>query len=103
MSLAVAGLKEDEIKKRTRKLASGDWSDFAPYERLAFQTGYKLTRDPAAFSEKDVASLMTTFGRHRAVDVIFYVAWGNYMTRVADAFQLPLERGNPFAPSPKSK
>ena len=41
--------------------------------------------------------LVTTFGAHRAVDVIWHIAWCNYMTRVADAFQLPLERDNVFA------
>src|SRR5262245_1996094 len=99
MGLAVAGLKEDQIKQRARKLATGDWSDFPPAERLAFQVAYKLTREPNAFSDKDVKVLTDVFGRHRALDLIFYVAWGNYMTRVADAFQFPLEKGNPFMPT----
>jgi hypothetical protein len=29
--------------------------------------------------------------------LIWFVAWGNYMTRVADAFQIPLETENAFA------
>src|SRR5438093_8254369 len=102
MGLAVAGLKKDEIEQRRRKLASGDWSDFLPPERLAFQLGYKLTREPAAVSEKDVKALTEMFGRHRAIDLIFYTAWANYMTRVGDAFQLPLEREDPFRPPPKN-
>ena len=101
MLLAVAGLKNDEIKTRTQKLASGDWSSFPPAEALAFQTGYKLTREPAEFSDADRKALVTTFGPNRAVDVIWYGAWCNYMTRVADAFQLPLERDNVFA-APKA-
>jgi alkylhydroperoxidase family enzyme len=102
MLLAVAGLKDDEIKQRTEKLASGDWSDFLPAERLAFQFAYKLTRDPSAVSDKDVKGLIGTFGRNRAVDLIWYGSWCNYMTRVADAFQLPLERDNVFA-EPRDK
>jgi hypothetical protein len=101
MLLAVAGLKKDEIKTRTQKLASGDWSGFPPAEALAFQTGYKLTREPAAFSDADRRALVAAFGPDRAVDVIWYGAWCNYMTRVADAFQLPLERDNVFA-APKA-
>ena len=97
MLLAVAGLKETELKQLTQKLASGDWSDFPPAEGLAFQFADKLTRDPAGLSDKDVKSLVATFGRDRAVDLIWYGAWCNYMTRVADAFQLPLERDNVFA------
>jgi len=102
MGLAVAGLKKEEIEQRRRKLASGDWSDFPTAERLAFQLAYKLTREPGTVSEKDVKALTETFGRHRAVDLIFYTAWANYMTRVGDAFQLPLEREDPFRPPPKS-
>jgi alkylhydroperoxidase family enzyme len=97
MLLAVAGLKDDEIKQLTHKLASGDWSDFPPAEGLAFQFADKLTRDPVALSDKDVKSLVSTFGRNRAIDLIWYGSWCNYMTRIADAFQLPLERDNVFA------
>ena len=107
MLLAVAGLKDDEIKQRKQKLASGDWSDFPPRERLAFQFAYKLTKEPAAVSDSDVKQLVETFGQHRAIDLIWYVSWCNYMTRFADAFQLPLEHENVFMPppdkNPKSK
>jgi hypothetical protein len=97
MLLAVAGLKHDEIKKRTSKLAEGDWSVFPPAERLAIQFAYKLARQPAELTDSDLKTLIDTFGRLRALDLIWYGAWCNYMTRVADAFQLPLERTNVFA------
>jgi hypothetical protein len=42
------------------------------------------------------ATLVEVFDRERAVDLIWYVCWCNYMTRAADAFQLPLEKGNCF-------
>jgi hypothetical protein len=103
MLLAVAGLKEDEIKQRTQKLASGDWSFFPPAERRAFQFGHKLSSKPAALTDEDVGGLIDTFGRERALDLIWYGSWCNYMTRVADAFQLPLERENCFAPPKKDK
>ncbi len=96
MGLAVAGLKEEEIALRVRQLAAGDWSDFPPSERLAFQFAYKLSREPSAISDKEAQGLVATFGRHGAVDVVWHCAWCNYMTRVADAFQLPLERENVF-------
>ena len=97
MLLAVAGLSEEEIQQRTGKLAAGDWSDFPRAERLAFEFGYKLAREPWAIREKDVQDLVDAFGPHRAADLIWYGSWCNYMTRVADAFQLPLERENVFA------
>jgi hypothetical protein len=101
MLLAVAGLKPDEIKQRTQKLAGGDWSVFHPAERLAFQFGHKLASKPAMLTDRDMKGLVETFGRERAVDLVWYGAWCNYMTRVADAFQLPLERTNVFAPPDK--
>src|SRR5579871_2759847 len=96
MGLAVAGLKDDVIAKRVRHLAVGDWSDFAPAERLAFQFAYKLSREPWSVSDQDIQGLVETFGRLRAIDVVWRSSWYNYMTRVADAFQLPLERENVF-------
>jgi alkylhydroperoxidase family enzyme len=100
MLLAVAGLKPEDVKARTKKLASGDWSDFPPAEQAAFGLAYKLSREPAKFTAADHAALVAIFGEHRTADLIWYTSWCNYMTRVADAFQLPLERDNVFV-SPK--
>jgi hypothetical protein len=103
MLLAVAGLEHDEIKKRTSKLAEGDWSLFPPAERLAYHFCHKLASQPARLTDSDLNGLIDTFGRVRALDLIWYGAWCNYMTRVADAFQLTLERDNVFARPKKEK
>src|SRR5215204_147628 len=103
MLLAVAGLKDEEIKERTRKLASGDWSDFSSAERQAFQLAYRMAKEPWTVSAREVQDLTETFGETRALDLIWYGAWGNYMTRIADAFQLPLERENIFMPRSDKK
>jgi hypothetical protein len=100
MLLAVAGLKDQELTSRVKTLAGGDWSSFPAYERLAFRYAAKLSREPATVSSADLDSLVATFGPDRATDLIWYTAWCNYMTRVADGFQLPLERENVFAPPP---
>jgi alkylhydroperoxidase family enzyme len=101
MTLAVAGLKDDEITQQTKKLASSDWSDFPPAERLAYRFAHKLSREPQSLVAKDVAALTEVFGPERALDVLWHICWCNYMTRVADAFQLPLEPTNVFAPPAK--
>jgi hypothetical protein len=101
MLLAVAGLKADEVKALTKKLASGDWSSFPKAQQTAFGLAYKLSKEPAALTDQDRAALVAVFGTERATDLIYYVSWCNYMTRVADAFQLPLEKDNVFAPLPK--
>lgn len=103
MLLAVAGLEADRIQELTRQLADGDWSEFPPAEALAFSLAYKLTKQPGDVTDEDVRELAATFGNERAVDVIWYVAWCNYMTRVADAFQLQLEEENVFAEPEKKQ
>jgi hypothetical protein len=101
MLLAVAGLRPEEVKAQTEKLAAGDWRDFPVAQRTAFALAYKLSRDPAALTDRDRAALIGVFGPERAVDLIWYVSWCNYMTRVADAFQFPLEQENCFMPPEK--
>lgn len=96
MLLAVAGMTEEEIARRTESLAAGDWSGFPPAEQTAMRFARKLTGEPWAVTDGDVRDLEEAFGRHRALDLIWHVAWGNYMTRFADAFQLPLEPTNVF-------
>lgn len=104
MLLAVAGLSKDDVKKRTKNLSDDNWSAFPPAERLAFQFAHKQTKKPADITSADVDSLVKTFGPHRALDLIWYGSWCNYMTRVADAFQIPLETQNVFQrPSRKKK
>src|ERR1700688_2505803 len=92
MLLAVAGLMPEEVKSLTKKMAGGDWSDFPSAQRTAFALAYKLSKEPVAFTNKDRAALVEVFGLERAIDLIWYVSWCNYMTCVADAFQLPLEK-----------
>jgi alkylhydroperoxidase family enzyme len=96
MLLAVAGLDSDAVTERTRTLASGDWSKFSAAEQAAFAFARKQARAPASIADKDVDELLRHFGRERAIDVIWWACRCHYMTRVADAFQLPLERENVF-------
>src|SRR5438552_2301577 len=103
MTLAVAGLGEDEIKELTAKLSEGDWSGFSPAEQLALRFALKLARTPWAVTAKDRQALIAAFGKHRALDVIWRASWCNYMTRVADAFQFSLEKENVFMPPEERK
>ena len=48
MLLAVAGLKQDEIARRTKNLAAGDWSEFAAHEQQAFQFAHQRPRGRGA-------------------------------------------------------
>lgn len=101
MLLAVAGMSSDAVKAKAKRLATGDWSSFPPAERAAYGLAYKLSREPHKLTDADRGSLIAAFGEVRTVDLIWYTCWCNYMTRIADAFQLPLEKENIFTPPPK--
>ena len=96
MLLAVAGLNDDEVTERCKRLAEGDWSEWSAGERAAFQYARKMSKEPSAVTPEDFKELQRYFGPHRALDVLWWACRCHYMTRVADAFQLPLERDNVF-------
>jgi hypothetical protein len=96
MLLAVAGLDKESLNERTEALASRDWSSFSPADRFAFLFARKQAKAPWLITGGDMLGLVEHFGRHRALDVLWWACRCHYMTRVADAFQLPLERENVF-------
>jgi alkylhydroperoxidase family enzyme len=97
MLLAVAGLDAQQVAERTQRLAGGDWSSFSPAERAAFAFARKQALEPASLTGADFQELVRHFGPDRALAVVWWACRCHYMTRVADAFQLPLERDNVFA------
>ena len=102
MCLAVAGLKKDEVNQTTRRLA-GDWSTFSAAERAALAFTRKHAQDPTSVTDADVRELERHYGPAGAWHVVWWASRCHYMTKVADAFQLPLERENPFWAMPGAK
>lgn len=102
MCLAVAGFKDEEVNDVTRKLA-GDWAVYPPAERVAYTFTQKQAQDPASITDEDVRELERHWGRDGAWSVIWWASRCHYMTKVADAFQFPLERENPFWSMPGAK
>ena len=96
MLLAVAGLDKSALDERTRRLASGDWSSFSPGDRAAFRFARKQSTGPMSITADDMNRLVDHFGTERTLDILFWACRCHYMTRVADAFQIPLERENVF-------
>jgi hypothetical protein len=107
MILAVAGLDDLAVKERAAKLAGGDWSSFKPSERAGLHLARKLTRTPWEVRQADIDLLTAHLGPEQALETVYYIAGCNHMTRVADAFQLPLEPENVFMvfknPEPKDE
>ena len=102
MLLAVAGMKPEEVAAMTRCLAS-DWSAFPPEQRAAFAFTQKQAKEPTTITDADIQELERHYGRDRAWHVIWWASRCHYMTKVADAFQLPLEQENPFRAMPGAK
>jgi len=96
MLLAVAGLDKSALDERTRRLASGDWSSFSPGNRAAYLFARKQSKEPWSITSEDMQRLMDHFGAERTLDILFWACRCHYMTRVADAFQIPPERENVF-------
>ncbi|MBS0262072.1 MAG: hypothetical protein JSS02_08940 [Planctomycetes bacterium] len=100
MLLAVAGLDTQKIAERCEKLAGDDWSDFPAAERAAFLFARKQALTPWEVGQADVQKLVHVFGHERALDVVWWSCRCHFMTRVADGFQIPLERDNVFQSPP---
>ncbi len=96
MLLAVAGLNQEQVEERSARLARGEWSTFTPGEQAAFAFARKQAVEPWALNDEDVRRLVDRLGPERALDVIWWSSRCHFMTRVADAFQLPLEKENVF-------
>lgn len=103
MLLAVAGLNQLQVDERVQVLASGDWSVFTPQERVVLHYARKLSKQPHAIRQADVQTLTRHLGAERTLDWVYHISWCNFMTRVADAFQIPLEPVNVFLPPEKPK
>lgn len=105
MLLAVAGLDKLAVEGKVEILASSDWSSFSARDRAGYFFAKKVSQHPSEISDEDVKSLRQYFGPHASLDLIWHCCWCNFMTRVADAYQIPLERENVFLrpPQPAAK
>lgn len=97
MLMEVGGLTPDGIAERTARLEQGRWDTFSPPEQVSFAFARKLTQDPKRILPEDRMRLRTELGDVRALDLIWWSARCQFMTKVSDAFQLQLERDNVFA------
>ncbi len=103
MLLEVAGLDKDAVAERTRRLAGDDWSCFPPAEQRAFAYARKLTARPWVLTAADYRGLEKDLGPDKALFTIWWLCRGASVTRVSDAFQLPLERDNVYGDPPAKK
>jgi hypothetical protein len=96
MLLAVAGLDKKSISEQTRNLANGQWSEFPAEERLALAFARKQAKDVTSITSGDVKQLVEHLGKERTLDLICWICQCHYRMTIAEALQLPLEKGNVF-------
>ena len=74
-----------------------------PKREAIFAFARKVSRDPARVTREDVDSLRPHLTDAQIVELVFAVCRYNTMNRLADAFGVPLEKENVFAPPAKKK
>jgi hypothetical protein len=102
MCLAVAGLSDVEVHNATQRLA-GNWSNLPPGTQAALALARKQAGNPSAVSDADLCELEHHYGPSSAWHIAWWASRCHYMTKVADAFQFPLERENPFWSMPGAR
>jgi len=74
-----------------------------PKREAIFAFARKVSREPAAVAREDVDSLRPYLKDAQIVELVFAVCRYNTMNRLADAFGVPLEKENVFAPPARKK
>lgn len=70
-------------------------------QKAALPFAQKLTRTPEKVTAADIEALRVQFSDKQIVQLVFAICHFNTMNRLADAFGVPLETTNVFAPPPK--
>ena len=71
--------------------------------KVVFPFARKLTREPSKISQEDIDALRTKLKDQEIVELVFAICNYNTMNRLADAFGVPLEQENVFAPPAKQR
>jgi alkylhydroperoxidase family enzyme len=95
MTSELAGVPEDDV------LSIEDRAREDPMREAVFAFSRKVTRDPASVRQEDIDALRPHLSDAQIVELVFAICRYNTMNRLADAFGVPLERDNVFAPAKK--
>ncbi|HEX5138252.1 MAG TPA: hypothetical protein VFY93_14845 [Planctomycetota bacterium] len=74
-----------------------------PRRQAIFGFARKLSREPASITREDVDALRPYLKDAQIVELVLAVCRFNTMNRLADAFGVPLERENVFAPAKRKQ
>jgi len=96
MTSELAGVPETAV------FAMDDASAWDARQRAVLPFARKMTLRPAEIERSDVDALRPHLTDPQIVELCLAICRYNTMNRLADAFGVPLERENPFAPPPDS-
>ena len=72
-------------------LKAGDYSSFSPKEQAALKFAEKLTRDPHAIGDADIANLKPHFSESEIVDLDLLIGLINLTNRFTDPLGAEVE------------
>jgi len=84
-------LAADGVSEETIAALDGDWSEFTPAERAAFAFTLKLTNEPHAMTDEDIARLKRHYNDNQILEIITSVAGFNAMNRWTGPLAIPQE------------
>lgn len=87
IKLSLAGVTENEIAA-----LDGDWAQFTPAEQAAFAFARKMTYQPYAFTDADIASLRQHYTDLQILEIIFSVSGNNAINRWKEGAGIPQEK-----------
>jgi alkylhydroperoxidase family enzyme len=87
LKLRIAGVKDDAIAA-----LDSNWTFFDPRQQVVLAFARKLTLEPYAIGEKDIAALKARFSDAEVISLAFDVARFNAANRWTDGMGLPQER-----------
>lgn len=91
--LKLAGLKDADLKK-----LAGAAPDLPKSERALLSFARKMTREPFAVTDDEVAELIKHFGEKNVVAIVHTLAHANFQNRLFLALGVKMEPGEPLAP-----
>ena len=94
MTSELAGVPESKV------LTIDDPVRWDARQRAVLPFAKKLTLRPAEVDREDIAALRVHLSDKEIVELCLAICRYNTMNRLADAFGVPLERENVFAPTP---
>lgn len=97
MASELAGVSEERV------FAMDDEASWSPRLRAVLSFARKLSLRPAAMEGADIDALRPWLTEPQIVELCLAICRYNTMNRLADAFGVPLEGENVFAPEPDAE